>query len=503
MSEISKKQQPASSMVTFYHDIEQDIDSAAKPEKCRLMVKEFLKLEKKYNIPATYNVVGKLFHEQPDLIEWIIQEGQEVAFHSYNHQPNWQSEYYSDEINLCRKVSSLPCGYRSPRSQWNNNTLKTLWEKKFLWNAEADMHGEPYFIYKGLVRLPIAADDWELQSKSLPVDKFVQQFSELLKNRPYCAFGNHDYVTSFSPDERLKAYERVLRIAIENKSLLVTFSEAADLFRRAALSRYYSIVAKNWNRGTKTLYRTKRFQEMVKVEAEKLNQPIIADLGSGGGVLVSHLKKIAKQIYCVDNAPGMIADIDSNRCIHACLGEVTDSNLPDNSIDIVICARIIEYLFWPNRLADEIKRIGKIGATYFVSFPALCETPPSHDGSPPDRIRHYFTPNEIRNWANQIGKGRLIGVQYKIPEPDNSETEQYYRSIETNPPQDACPTNWVYIGTIQKKFSPKRYRRIIPISAYHFRFPSQKYERLKISLINVGQRFPKPIRRLGKWILYR
>ena len=213
MGKIVEKQQPASSMVTFYHDIEQDIASNAKPEKCQQMVKEFLKLEKKYDVPATYNVVGKLFQEQPELIEWILQEEQEVAFHSYNHQSDWQPEYYSDEIDLCRKVSSLPRGYRSPRSQWNQSTLKTLWEKGFLWNAEGDTHKEPYFIYKGLVRLSIAGDDWPLYTGGLNIDEWVQQFSKLLKSRPYFAFGSHDYVASFAPKERLKAWERILQIS--------------------------------------------------------------------------------------------------------------------------------------------------------------------------------------------------------------------------------------------------------------------------------------------------
>lgn len=498
---VEKKQ--ALNMVTFYHDIEQDIDSKAKSEECRQMVKEFLKLEKKYNVPATYNVVGKLFQEQPDLIEWILQEGQEVAFHSYNHQSDWQPEYYSDEVDLCRKVSSVPCGYRSPRSQWNQTTLKTLWEKGFLWNAEGDTHKEPYFIYKGLVRLPIAGDDWSLHTGAQNVDEWVQQFSKLLKSRSYFAFGSHDCVTSFAPEERLKAWERVLQIAIENKTLLVTFSEAVDLFRRAALSRYYSSTAQNWNRGTKTLYRTKRFQEMVRAEAEKLNQPVIADLGSGGGVVSSPLKDIAKKIYCVDNAPGMVTDVDSDGCIQAGLGEVMDSNLPDNSIDFVICARITEYLFWPNRLADEITRIGKIGATYFVTFPALRGNPPSHEGHPPNRIRHYFTPDEIQKWANQIGPGHLIGVQYERPEPDNPETEQRYRTIEKSPPPDVCPTNWVYIGTVQNEFAPKCYRKTIPIPAFDFRFSGDRYKLLWPPMESVGRYFPKPIQRLGKWILNR
>ena len=202
--------------------------------------------------------------------------------------------------------------------------------------------------------------------------------------------------------EEREPWERLLQIAIESKALVVTFSEAADLYRRAAISKYYSHTAKAWNRATKTPCRTKRFQEMVRAEAEKLNKPVIADLGSRGGVLSSDLRDIAKKIYCVDNAAGMLADIDSSGCIEACLGEVTDSNLPENSVDFVICGRNIEYLFWPNRLADEIKRIGKIGATYFVTFPAFRGSPPSNVGSPPDRIRRHFTSDEIQKWAKHL-----------------------------------------------------------------------------------------------------
>lgn len=501
MSEILEKKEHASSMVTFYPDIEQDIDSNANPEECRQMVKEFLKLEKKYGAPATYNVVGKLFQEQPDLIEWILQDGQEVAFHSYYHHHSCRPEDYPKEIDLCRKVSPLVRGYRSPRSQWNQTTMKSLWEKGFLWNAEDDKHKEPYFIYKGLVRLPIATDDWRLHTGALNVGEYVQQFSELLKRRYYFAFGSHDYVASFAPKDRLNAWESVLQMAIENNVLLVTFSEAADLFRRAKLSQYYSITAKNWNRVNRTFYRTKRFQELIRDEAKKLNRPVVADLGSGGGLLSIPIKDIASKIYCVDNATGMVTDVDQNGCIEACLGEVTDSNLPDKSIDFVICARIIEYLFWPKRLADEIKRIGKIGATYFVTFPAFRGTPPSQEGPAPDRIRHNFTVEETQQWADQIGPGCLVGIQYERPEPDNPEIEQRYRAIEKNPPSDMCPTNWVYIGTIQNEFAPKHYRKTIPVSTFDFRFPGDRYERLWASIENVGKRFPKPIRRLGKRIL--
>ncbi|MBU1062083.1 MAG: methyltransferase domain-containing protein, partial [Candidatus Omnitrophica bacterium] len=445
--------------------------------------------------------------EQPDLIEWILQGGHEVAFHSYNHQSDWQPKYYFSEIDLCRKVSSVPLGYRSPLSQWDYSSLKSLWKNGFLWNAEDDRHREPYFIYEGLVRLPIAADDWLFYTGALTSDAWVRQFRELLKTRNYFGFGSHDSVVSFAPEERLKNWERVLQIATEDKILLVTFSEAADIFRRAALSRYYTTIAASWNRSTKTLYRTKRFREMVRSEAEKLNQPVIADLGSGGGVLSSPMKDIAKDIYCVDNAPWMVKDVGMDSCIRACTGEVTDSNLPDNSIDLVICARVIEYLFWPDRLADEIRRIGKIGGIYLVTFPAFRGCYILHNGPPPDRIRHYFTSDEIKKWAEQIGPGRLIGIQYSEAEPDSLEIEEQYRAMENNPPRGVYPTNWVYIGIVQKQFTPKHYRKTIPVSMFNFRFPSQWYSYvriyLKMYLDNAKGLFPRRIRRLIKKILCR
>lgn len=479
MDEIAKKQHPAPNMVTFYHDIEQDIDSEAEPEKCRAIVKKYLELEKKYNVPATYNVVGKLFKEQPDLIGWILDASQEIAFHSYNHQSDWQSKYFTSEIGLCRNTSQSVKGYRSPQSLWNHATLKSLYKKGFLWNAEVDAHKEPYFIYKGLVRLPIAGDDWGLHKEGVDVDRWVQQFSRLLKTRHYFGFGTHDSVTSFAPEEMLKAYERILQIAVENKALLVTFSEAADLFRRASVSRFYSKTAKSWNIGAKGIGLTKNLQKRVRAEAEKLQHPVVADLGSGGGLLSSPLKDIAKKVYCVDNAPGMVSDVRSGDNVEARFGEVTDSNLPDNSCDMVICSRIIEYLLFRDHLADEIKRIGKIGATYFITFPVLHENIPPHGGSPPRRIRHYFTSDEIQEWTKQIGPGQLVRDK----------------------------DDWIFVGKIEKEYSQNHHKRTIPMSAFRFRFPSPHYHRIKsyleIYVDNIGRRFPKSVQRLGKLVLSR
>ncbi|MHA1170121.1 MAG: polysaccharide deacetylase family protein, partial [Candidatus Hodarchaeales archaeon] len=149
-------------VVTFYHDVEQNMDSSSNVDKCRYALNEALKIEKKNGITATYNVVGKLFMEQPDIIDRIVKSGSEVAFHSFNHQNDWKPSFFYDEVKLCREMSSLPVGYRSPRSQWNLSTLNALMKYNFIWTAENDLHGEPYLIRDKLMRLPISQDDWFL-----------------------------------------------------------------------------------------------------------------------------------------------------------------------------------------------------------------------------------------------------------------------------------------------------------------------------------------------------
>jgi peptidoglycan/xylan/chitin deacetylase (PgdA/CDA1 family)/SAM-dependent methyltransferase len=501
MNSRRSSQRTAPAIVSFYHDIEQGLDSGAHPERCRQVVKEFLALERKYNVRATYNVVGKIFVDQPDLIDWITRDGHEVAFHSYDHRPDWKPCHSSSQIDLCRRLSPSIRGYRSPRSEIDRAGVQRLWEKGFLWNAEGDPRHEPYFIHGGLVRLPIATDDWPLHRGEVSGEEYLQRFSGLLRERPYVAVGFHDSVTSLAPAERLPIWERLLQIAAEAQARTVTFSEAADLFRRAAVARYYTQRAKDWNRETRILYRTRRFQELLKDEVEKLSKPVIADLGSGGGVLSAPLKERAATIYCVDNAPGMVAEIDLSGCIQSRLGEVTDSQLPDHSVDVVICARIIEYLYWPERLADEIKRIGKNGASYFVTFPAFRGQPPSNDGPPPDRIRRHFMPEQIRRWAMPIGHGRLIGVQYESSEPSDPETERRYRMLEKDPPPQTLPTNWVYIGTVEHDDGAGAHGRTLPISAARFHFPSERSEQIKGWLRHAAAWLPRPLRRIGRWVL--
>jgi hypothetical protein len=222
-------------------------------------------------------------------------------------------------------------GYRSPRSRWNESTLTEAWAQGFLWNAEADEAGEPYFIHEGLVRLPIAGDDWRVYTEDLTLSEWIESFASSLRSRRYFGWGSHDCVFSSRPAAYLKAYEELINVAIEHDALLVSFSQAADLYRRSALAAYYDSTARAWNRKTRSLYRTRRFREIVRDDVERLESPVVVDLGSGGGALSHHLTDVASTIWCVDNAVGMLESFRSGETVQPVLGEVTDSTLATGS----------------------------------------------------------------------------------------------------------------------------------------------------------------------------
>jgi len=256
-------------MITFYHDTEQDFGIEVDVEACRQVVGELLRIEKQYGISTTYNVVGKIYCDEPDLIDRITRDGHEVAFHSYHH--TYDARNYPTEIALCRQLSPAIKGYRSPKSLWNDATLHALWDNQFLWSAENEPTQEPYFIHEGLVRLPIALCDWNIHSGEMTEDQWVETFADLMDRRRYFGFGTHDCVASLKPEARLKAYARVIEIALQRKALVVNFSEAAHMFRRAALNKFAGLAAREWNRTIGDIQSNYPLQATVRMKPPALS----------------------------------------------------------------------------------------------------------------------------------------------------------------------------------------------------------------------------------------
>ncbi len=214
---------------TFYHDIEQDVNVPSDREACRDAVRGLLAIEADLDVRTTYNVVGSLWREQPEIVEWIRAGGHEVAFHSFRHTYECPPDEFATEVALCRDFSAEPVGYRSPRSRWNQDTLDSLEVHGFEWTAESDPAPSPYLIRDQLVRLPIAGDDWPIHTGRLDLPGWVDRFRAKLEGRPYVAVGVHDCVVSHDPRPRLEAWRRCLEMAAEAGAAIQPFGTVARM----------------------------------------------------------------------------------------------------------------------------------------------------------------------------------------------------------------------------------------------------------------------------------
>ncbi len=74
-----------------------------------------LDLLKRYDVRATFFVVGEQARQNPELIHRMVAEGHTVANHSYYHLPQstlWSSQRYTEELFRCNDVVARLTGLR-------------------------------------------------------------------------------------------------------------------------------------------------------------------------------------------------------------------------------------------------------------------------------------------------------------------------------------------------------------------------------------------------------
>ncbi len=100
-----------------------------------------LDLLKKYNVKATFFIVGEKVEKHPDLIRQMHQEGHLIGIHHYVHQSNWfmspkrSLQYLRRTADIVENIIGIrPIYYRPP---WGLNTLFDFTQKEFkmvLWS---------------------------------------------------------------------------------------------------------------------------------------------------------------------------------------------------------------------------------------------------------------------------------------------------------------------------------------------------------------------------------
>jgi peptidoglycan/xylan/chitin deacetylase (PgdA/CDA1 family) len=163
-----------------------------------------LRLLDEHGLRITFNVVAELCRTHPQRIRRLAGAGHEIACHGWRHErPRGLAAPALDEMlknaALCFADLGLrPAGFRSPRSDWSVPLLRALMAHGYRWNAERDPAAAPYHVVGGLVRIPVATDDWDLVADpaALPrlMLKWRQRVDHALARRRVVCIGLHEWL---------------------------------------------------------------------------------------------------------------------------------------------------------------------------------------------------------------------------------------------------------------------------------------------------------------------
>ena len=115
--------------------------------------RRILALLKSFGLRATWFVPGFTIESHPRACEAVVQEGHEVAHHSWAHVPPAQQSREEEEADLVRANEAItrltgrkPRGYRSPSWDLSESTIDLLLAHGFLYDSS--LMGADYWPYR-------------------------------------------------------------------------------------------------------------------------------------------------------------------------------------------------------------------------------------------------------------------------------------------------------------------------------------------------------------------
>jgi len=106
-----------------------------------------LNLLKKYNVKASFFIVGAKAEKEPTIMSLIHSEGHTIANHSYSH-PNFSQIDNKAQQRQIKKTNQIiyqttrqPCSlFRAPQGRWSLKLIYFLWKEKITathWNRDS------------------------------------------------------------------------------------------------------------------------------------------------------------------------------------------------------------------------------------------------------------------------------------------------------------------------------------------------------------------------------
>jgi hypothetical protein len=184
-----------------------------------------LEIEAELGVRATYCVLGALMDELRGGLE---SRGHCVAFHSFDHRLE------REQLLRCREVDYRIKGYRPPNSQITPELMDAkLLFHNFEWLASAPRSLEVTKpeLRAGLVRLPIALDDFSMHNAATPYDDWERAALSLVSGNGFIAICLHDCYASHWLDSYRGFLERLADQAqlrtLDEVAAAVTLESAA------------------------------------------------------------------------------------------------------------------------------------------------------------------------------------------------------------------------------------------------------------------------------------
>lgn len=229
----------AGSYGTVYFDYEGRWAMPGQDKASRRGAEHVLASLARAGVKASFNCVGRMIDDAPDLMRRIATEGHEIASHTLEHSvvQRWSARQMQEDMLAVRAllapVSDRIIGFRATQSRWSLPVLAGLRAAGVLWNAENDLAPEPYLLGQAttgrLWRMPIRIDDWDFQRQRLDGAAMLARWkaAEARAQGQYFAIGFHPWVLAQSED-RLAAFDAILTYLAARRRLM-SFGQMREL----------------------------------------------------------------------------------------------------------------------------------------------------------------------------------------------------------------------------------------------------------------------------------
>jgi len=233
--------------LVIYFDYEREFGNANARASAEPGFRAILQTLDRYGIRATWNCVGLISEHYPKTLHQLVDSGQELASHTYNHVDvtRISESFLKEELLLCRSrfaklFGAEVVGLHPPRDRLSMYLPRLLTSIDYRYMIARDNNPKHWHAhYLGtifgskILTIPSIADDWRYIENNYDTETMLRLWNEriaMLQPGWVAAIGFHPWVLGASPS-RVKQFADFLEGLMTNDSItLSTAREISDWY---------------------------------------------------------------------------------------------------------------------------------------------------------------------------------------------------------------------------------------------------------------------------------